>query len=563
MEDNMIIKNINVFNTSQKKFEVFDVEIRDNIFWNIGSIDVNSSNQLESKIIDGSGKYLIPGLIDIHMHIESSMTTPAEYSNVVLKKGVTTIVADAHEVANAQGLEGLMEYMKTNPKMDIFYSIPSSVPSTNPNLETTKGIFTEREIEILCNHPKIIALGEIMNFKDIVSLEDTPTKRIISEFRKNLPNAPIEGHIPRVTGLELARYAHSGIGSDHTHQSVESLLEKTRLGFQIQLQEKSMTKEIFEAIKEFNLEESICFVTDDVIPDDIFSKGTLDHLIRKSTKLGFPMEDAIYSSTHIPAKRMNLFDRGIIAPGKIADAVILSNLENFEIEEVIKSGKLVSELDEDKIPIYSKDTLNSIKRDKVKKEDFSVETFGEKALVRVIEREETTTFTKESFEEVEVKDGKLLWKEKGLNLICAVERYGNDAPLKFGFVKNGFSKPCAIASSWAHDSHNILVMGNCEILLAEAVNQIIENQGGMYITTPKISQNLPMEFGGVVSIEPLKIVAEKISNIRKLMKDSGYISHNEIMSFSTLALLVTPELKISDKGYIRVRTQEILDWRVK
>lgn len=553
----MIIKNISVFNTSQKKFEVKDVEIRGCFYYYIGEID-----DTDDVVIDGSGKYLLPGFLDIHMHIESSMTTAQEYSNELLPRGATTIVSDCHEITNALGIDGLKEYMDSDQNMDIYYAIPSSVPSTNPCLETTRGAVGVKEVKALCQHPKIIALGEIMNFSDIVSEGDSPTKSIIDAFKRHAPGKPIEGHIPRVTGPELARYAHAGIGSDHTHQSVASLIEKTRAGFLIQLQEKSMNEEIFKAIKDYQLEEFICFATDDVMPDDLIEKGSIDHLIRKAISLGYPPEDAVYAATYVPARRMRLFDRGMIAPGKLADGVIVSDLENLVIKDVIKRGRCVSQLKKDRQAVFSHQASHSIHRNKISKEELIIRTQGRQVLVRAIERETDSTFTKERQVLVDVEDGILQWKEADLNLLCVLERYGKNLKPAFGFVVNGFKDTCAMATSWSHDSHNILCMGRDEALMADLINQVIDMQGGMVISDGHHQASLPLTLGGVVSMEPLTIIGEKIRSIRRMMAQFGYQSHNEIMSFCTLALLVTPELKLSDQGYVRVKTQEVLSWRM-
>ncbi|MDO5026499.1 MAG: adenine deaminase C-terminal domain-containing protein [Tissierellia bacterium] len=556
----MIIKNISIFNTSQKKFELGHVEIRGDKYWMVGNIDLEQIEDME--IIDGSGMYLIPGLIDIHMHIESSMTTPAEYSNTVLKKGTTTIVADSHEVANALGIEGLLEYMSSQQKLDIFYAIPSSVPSTNSTLETAKGYIGPKEVKDLCKFPKVRALGEIMNYKEVVEEKDNHTKRIIKAFKEEHPLYPVEGHIPLITGYELARYLHAGIGSDHTHQSVDSLIEKTRAGIQIQLQEKSMTEEIFKAIKKYHLEEFISFVSDDVMPDDLINKGHMDHLIRKAVLLGYPVEDAIYASTYIPAKRMLFFDRGIISPGRIADGVIIKDLKNFTIYDVIKSGQLVSSMEKDRQPEFSQKMNKSILRKKLKLEDLIIKTSGNKALVRVIERELKSTFTHEKHLWLDVEDGILQWKKAGLSLLAVFERYGKNQVPAIGFVANGFSKECAIATTWSHDSHNILAMATDEKLMLETVNTLIEKQGGMMIASRQARHFLPLTFGGVVSLEPMEVIASQLEKIRKEMVENGYQSHNEIMSFCVLALIVSPSLKISDKGYVDVRSQKLLDWRI-
>lgn len=561
----MIIKNISIFNTSQKSFEIGDVEIRNGQYWMVGNIQSNMENRDKAnkvEVIDGSGMFLIPGLIDIHMHIESSMTTPCEYSNTVLKRGTTTIVADSHEVANSLGMKGLYEYMSSKQTLDIYYAIPSSVPSTNSDLETNNGFIGPDQVKELCKFPKIRALGEIMNYKEVVEDKDNHTKRIIRAFQKELPLYPVEGHIPLVTGYELARYLHSGIGSDHTHQSVDSLIEKTRAGILIQLQEKSMTKEIFDAIKKYHLEESVCFVSDDVMPDDLMAKGHMDHLIRKAISLGYPAEDAIYASTYIPSRRMLFFDRGMIGPGKIADGVILKDLDTFSIYDVIKNGKLISKMNKDKQASYSREMNNSIIRNKISLDDLIIKTHGNKALVRVIEREVKATFTHEKHIWVDVEDGLLQWKKAGLSLLAVFERYGKNQRPAFGFVSNGFDKPCAMATTWSHDSHNILAMATDEKMMLEAVNKLIEAQGGIAIVSDHSKHFLPLTFGGVVSLEPMEEIAENLKKIRTEMVRNGYESHNEIMSFCVLALIVSPSLKISDKGYVDVKTQQVLGWRV-
>ena len=298
----LAIYDIAVYQTALKKFEVNHVYIKEDMIYYIGQEKLEGVQQA----INGKGYYLIPGLIDMHMHIESSMTTPSEFSNNVLAKGTTTVLADAHEVANALGMQGLMDYMNYQQKMDIFYAVPSSVPSTNEFLETTQGIIDEKEVETLISHPKIRALGEIMNFTDVVSDDDSRTKRVVDKFSEKCPLFPIEGHIPRVSGLDLARFAHRGIGSDHTHQDVASLLEKVKMGFLVQIQEKSMSPQLFEAIERYGLQEWVCFVTDDVLADDLLEKGHMDHLIRKAVSMGMSLEDAIYASTWVPARRMRL-----------------------------------------------------------------------------------------------------------------------------------------------------------------------------------------------------------------------------------------------------------------
>lgn len=549
--------NISVYNTARRTFEVSNVYVKDCLFYHIGDDTIPFDIS-----INGHGQFMIPGLIDSHMHIESSMTTPQEFSKTVLPKGTTTILADAHEVANVFGYKGLIEYMDQASYLDIFYAIPSSVPSTNTKLETTGGIVDEGVVEALCKHPKVIALGEIMNFNDVSSDEDSLTKRIISSFKKFKPGYPIEGHIPRISGLGLSKFINQGIGSDHTHQTVESLLEKTRAGLLVQLQEKSLNQEIIEAVIHYDLFNSVSLVTDDVMPDDLVEKGHLDHLIRRCVGFGMRIEDAIYLATKTPANRLMLHDRGVIAPGKLADFIILDSLNDFKIHAVYKKGTHVSMLNESSFNVKYPEHLQSIQRNVLKPYDFIVSSSKDIENVRVIHREMGSTFTDEKIIEVPVKNGVLAWLEAGLNLICVVERYGNNSELKFGFVENGFDKPCAIATSWAHDHHNILVMGNSIELIVNVVNEVIENQGGVSIQSDVDVCFIPLKYGGIVALQPMDVLSKQVKHLRHIMKECGYVSHNELMSYAVLSLLVSPKLKISDKGYVDVITQEIKGWSV-
>ena len=237
MEVQLIIKNLNVYNSYFKKFIQSDVVINDGKFLHIGN---NYEDRLTSKnIIDGNNKYMIPGLIDIHMHIESSMTIPSEFSKAAIKQGVTTVVADPHEIANVFGIDGINEFIKSKEKLDIFYGIPSSVPSTCSNLETTGGEITVREVKKLLSYENILCLGEVMNFKDLIEDENSAINNIINISKDK--KIPLEGHCPKIDGVDLSFYIYRGVDGDHTQQSVASLEEKIKNGMFIEMQHKSMT----------------------------------------------------------------------------------------------------------------------------------------------------------------------------------------------------------------------------------------------------------------------------------------------------------------------------------
>ncbi|MEF9990861.1 MAG: adenine deaminase C-terminal domain-containing protein [Romboutsia sp.] len=566
MELDLIIKNVNVYNTYFKKFIKGDVLIYDKKIVHVGN---NYEDRLMSKtIIDGNNKYMIPGLIDIHMHIESSMTIPSEFSKAVIKHGVTTVVADPHEIANVFGVEGIKEFMKSQEKVDIFYGIPSSVPSTSTYLETTGGSIGVKEVEELLKLENILCLGEVMNFKDLIEDKGSTINKIINISKNTKKNFPLEGHCPKIDGVDLSLYIYRGVNGDHTQQNVQSLEEKIRNGMFIEIQHKSMTKENIDFLIENNLYEHFCLATDDVMADKLV-KGHLNELLKNAVNLGMTIENAIYISTYTPARRMGLLDRGSISPGKIADFILLSNLENFKIEDVYKDGELVysKSLGIKKeyfsnTSSFGKEFYNSIKLSLITKEDLVVKVpdcdNGE-VVCRTIKIAEKTTFTEEGKITLKVSNNTLKWENEDCSLICVFERYGKTNNVAFGIVEGETIKKGAVATTWAHDHHNLMVMGrNIDDMILAANELIISGGGYIVVNDGDILAKLELPIGGIVSLEPIEIVGEKLGEVRDAMKNLGYKHMNEIMSFSTLSLPVSPALKITDKGLIDVKKHKIV-----
>jgi len=297
IEIELLIVNAKVFNTFNRKFEVGQVAIAGEKFFYKSASDL--SYLRPQKTIDANGRYMIPGLLDIHMHIESSMTLPSIFSKAALAHGVTTIVADAHEVGNVFGLEGIKEYFQEETELDIFQAIPSSVPSTTSLLETTGGEIGLKEVEELLASPEVVCLGEAMNFKGIVSEPDSLIRQIISLVSEKYPRMPIEGHVPKITKEELAMFSYQGITADHTHQTPESIVEKIYNGMFIELQGKSITKENIATVVDHHFYEYVALITDDVMADDLVH-GHLNQILKSAVACGMPIEWAIYISTYPP-----------------------------------------------------------------------------------------------------------------------------------------------------------------------------------------------------------------------------------------------------------------------
>lgn len=561
MKADTIFYNGQVFNVFLKRFEKKNIAVKDGRFlW------VNSGNmeELEAvRSIDMHDKFIIPGLIDVHMHIESSMTTPSRFSEAVIRYGTTTVVADAHEIANVAGIEGLNSFSGSDTVLDIFYAVPSSVPSTNENMETTGGKIGIDETIALLNNKNVICLGEVMDFNGLVNDENSVIKDIVKTFREHRPNFPVEGHIPRVEGLNLARFLYEGINSDHTQQTPKSIAEKISSGVFLQFQKKSVSKENMEVIIQNNLCEYGCFVTDDVMADDL-RNGHLNQILKVAVQSGLPIETAIYMCTYTPARHMGLRDRGCIAPGKIADMVVLDNIDDFHITSVYKNGKIVHNIGDNTQAVNKSvfpDTLyNSIKCRKLLPEDLKIKVTDDinvkEAVCNIIEIEKFGTFTKKTKRNVPVVNGILDWEKLNLSLLLVMERYGKTGQITFALTDILKSKG-AIGTTWAHDHHNLMVMGTDTKDIITLQHKLLKEQGGYGVCVgDEVKAFCPLPIGGIISDEPIEILGENLSRVRLGMIELGYENSNVVMSFSTLSLPVSPSIKVTDKGIFDSLTQK-------
>lgn len=557
----LLIKNVNVFNSYYKKFFNVDVSIlNDKIYY----IDKNRNKQYDAKqTIDGSGKYMIPGFIDIHMHIESSMMTPTVFCQKVAEYGVTTIVSEPHEMANVAGIDGInamIEAGKSSP-IDVYYAIPSCVPSTNSNLETTGGVIGFDEMKKLLHKENVICVGEIMNYRQIIEPNDLEITKFIQYLKQNYPYYVIEGHCPKLTDLDLAKFLYLGINADHTEHTLDELIARFENGMFVEIQAKMMKKEIIDYIKANNLYEHFCFVTDDVMADEFYEKGHLNTLVKEAIKLGLSKEDAIYASTFTPARRMNLTDRGSIAPGKLADFIILEDIENLNIISTYKKGKLIQQKSNEQAYKFPANFYKSIKLNKLEAKDFDifVKEDVQEVTIRAIEVKDGSTRTTEIFRKCEVENHILKWYNTDCLLIAVIERYGKNGNIAFGFVTGDCIKYGAVASTYAHDHHNLLVVGKNidDILLA--ANTVISLDGGIVVTNEnKIQAQLQLNVGGILSDKSVEEIGTGLKSVRQKLISQGYKHYNPIMSLCTLSLPVSPELKITDRGLIDVNTSKVV-----
>ena len=561
----MIVQGARVFNVYRKRFEDKSVLVRDGI---IAAVDAGLPVPPGETMLDASGAFLVPGLVDIHMHVESSMTVPSEFSRAVLPHGTTTVVADPHEIANVFGPEGIRAFMAAKTRLDIYWGLPSSVPSTNPELETTGGHIVLEDLASLAADQRVVCLGEVMNAAELIRGGDSPTRRLIQEFKRLKPRLPVEGHCPKITGADLSAFIAAGVWADHTQQTPASIVEKIDRGMFLELQRKSINAENVAAVVGNGLLDQVCLVTDDVMPDQL-EAGHLNLLVALAVKAGMRAEDAIWCATFSPARHMGLRDRGAIAPGRIADFILLDDPRTFAIRAVYKRGQPVgggwgnsggAEQKESFPPHFR----TSVRRKPLTEADFAIragEGFtGSEIDCVAIRLDPASTFTEKSAVLCSVSGGLIDWRRAGLSLIVAIERYGHEAPLRFGWVQGALTGEGAVATTWAHDHHNLLVLGTSVPDMVLAANALIAQQGGYLVARGgNIVANARLEIGGIASDGPIERLAEDIRAVREAMRGLGYIHVNEIMSFSTLSLLVSPRLKISDKGLVDVRTQSLAE----
>ena len=560
MNIDVLLTNGQVYNSYLKKFVAGNIAVSGDRFSYVGTDALPIAPQ---RTIDLAEQYVIPGLIDCHMHIESTMCAPRTFMNGAARNGVTTLIAEPHEIANVFGLAGIRALMQTtqNGPCDVRIAIPSSVPSTNAALETAGAAIENDDVEALMHMEQVICLGEVMDCRSVLADAHSKTNRLIRQIQHGRPDFSIEGHCPRFVGWELAQLLYRGIRSDHTDQSMEGLAARAANGMFIQLQEKTLKKEFLDYLMENRLSGRFALVTDDTMPDDFVRRGQLNHLVQRSIELGLAPEEAIYAATYAPAQHMGLRDKGAIAPGRIADFVVLSDLRVFAIESVWRAGTQVfargtawEEPERDtSFPVHFYHSVHLAPRTA---EDFVLRAPIREgtALCRILAVQEHTTFVAEERAELPVRGGVIDWESSPYSLACVFERHGKNGGCGMALVGGTALTRGAAATTYAHDSHNLLVLGQTAADLQTAANTVIEAQGGFVaVRDGSVQAFAPLPIAGILSDRPLPVLGEQIAGVRRALTDCGYRHDNVIMSLSTLSLPVSPYFKLTDKGIIDVK----------
>ena len=561
----LLIRNAKVFNTYLKRFIPADVSVKDGRFY---YIDRKKDTPFQADtVLDAQGKYMIPGLVDIHMHIESSMMTPEPFGDCVAAYGVTTIVSEPHEMANVKGTRGVLEMISAakNAPIDIFYGIPSSVPSTDERLETTGGIIDCGAMKHLLKEEDVVCIGEIMNYRQIIQENDLEITKFLRYLQEEHPGYVIEGHCPSLLDLDLARFLYLGIDGDHTEHTLEEVKQRIENGMFFEIQDKMLKPEVLEYICENRLYEYCGFVTDDTMADVLYEKGQLNYVVQKAIETGFPVEMAIYCATYTPSRRMHLYDRGTIAPGKLADFLLLKDPAVICPDYVYKNGvQIFAQKNGKELQAsypFPQDFYQSVCLPPLSLEDFQVkaDTDQEEVTVRVIEVHSDRTQTTEKLVSMPVRDHVLEWKDSGCLLAMVLERHGKNGKIGYGFITGACLNAGTVATTYFHDHHNLFVAGDCPEDMLLAVRRIEEMQGGfLTVRDGKVLAELALPVCGILSERGVRDTALGLKAIRESLEELGYRHSNPIMSLGTLGLPVSPALKLTDKGLVDVRQSRIV-----
>lgn len=543
----LVLKNAKYLNVFSNEFLCGDIAVANGLIAGVGKYDGKTE-------IDVSGKLVLPGFIDAHIHLESSMVTPAEFAKAVVAHGTTTVITDPHEIANVMGIDGV-EYMiqaSQNLPIDVHFMMPSCVPATE--IDESGAELDCKDIDLYLDNKKVLGLAEMMNYVGVINGDKNVLSKIVTS---QAHHKKIDGHAPELSGNDLNAYIAAGVYSDHECSTFENALEKLRKGQFIMIREGTAAHNL-KALMPLLTQQyySRCmFATDDKHPSDLLYGGHIDYIVKQALKNGADPIVALKTATHHAARYFLLNNKGAIASGYLADIVVVDNLEDFNVETVFKSGKLVFD--------------GEVK-------DFSAPTVDEKLAEKCFDTFHLDSVTPSSFKVdgklglIGLVGGELLTRNLGtadkidvendiLKIAC-IERHKGTNHIGVGYVKGYSLKSGAVATSVAHDSHNIITVGCNDDDIAVAVNAIKDSKGGIAVVeNGKIKALLELPIAGLMSDEPLTTVNEKLENAKLSAYELGADkSIDPFMTLSFLSLPVIPSLRITTKGVFDAENWKML-----
>lgn len=543
----LVLKNAKYLNVFSNEFLCGDIAVANGLIAGVGKYDGKTE-------IDVSGKLVLPGFIDAHIHLESSMVTPAEFAKAVVAHGTTTVITDPHEITNVMGIDGV-EYMiqaSQNLPIDVHFMMPSCVPATE--IDESGAELDCKDIDLYLDNKKVLGLAEMMNYVGVINGDKNVLSKIVTS---QAHHKKIDGHAPELSGNDLNAYIAAGVYSDHECSTFENALEKLRKGQFIMIREGTAAHNL-KALMPLLTQQYYArcmFATDDKHPSDLLYGGHIDYIVKQALKNGADLIVALKTATHHAARYFLLNNKGAIASGYLADIVVVDNLEDFNVETVFKRGKLVFD--------------GEVK-------DFSAPTVDEKLAEKCFDTFHLNSVTPSSFKVdgklglIGLVGGELLTRNLGtadkidvendiLKIAC-IERHKGTNHIGVGYVKGYSLKSGAVATSVAHDSHNIITVGCNDDDIAVAVNAIKDSKGGIAVVeNGKIKALLELPIAGLMSDEPLTAVNEKLENAKLSAYELGADkSIDPFMTLSFLSLPVIPSLRITTKGVFDAENWKML-----
>jgi len=548
----LLLKNARIVNTFIGEIEQGDVAIYADRIAGIGDYDK------AREVTDLEGAFLAPGLINGHTHVESSMLHPARYAQAVVPRGTLAVVTDLHEIANVCGSRGIrfVTDLARQLPLDMLFMAPSCVPATN--LETSGAKIGSREVKRILGHPRIIGLGEMMNFPGVVTGDEEVLKKISAAKGK-----VIDGHAPGLTGKELNAYLSAGVLSDHESTTPEEGKEKLRRGMHLMIREGSSEKNLDALLPLVtdNTYKRCFFVVDDRSCSDLLREGDIDAVVRKAISRGLDPVRAIQMATINPAEYFRLHDRGAIAPGYMANFITITDLSKLEIDAVFYRGRPVGKQGK---PLFMPPPVTLELRDTVRiksptARSLKITASGE--TYPVIEITPGQIVTRKAVENVKVVDGAVVSDvDRDILKLVVVERHRASGNIGVALVKGFGLKKGALASSVAHDSHNIIAVGTDDFDILKAIEEIKTLQGGLVVCANlEVLASLPLPIAGLLSPEPLATVVSQYENVDKAAASLGNLPPSPFAILSFLALPVIPELRLTDLGLVDVNEFKLIE----
>ncbi len=541
----LVLKNATFVNVFSNELSTMDIAVAEGLIVGMGSYQGRSE-------VDCTGKIVLPGFLDAHIHLESSLVSPTEFVRAVLPHGTTTVVTDPHEIANVMGTDGI-EYMLQATEdlpVDVRFMLPSCVPATP--LDESGAILDYRAIDSFYDHPRVQGLAEMMNFVGAINGDEQTVEKIVAA---QAHHKKIDGHAPDLQGNDLNAYIAAGVYSDHECHDVKDAIAKLERGQFIMIREGTAARNL-EALMPLltgKYADRCMFCTDDKHPNDLLEKGHIDYIVKKAISLGADPITAVKVACHNAARYFLLNNRGGISPGYLADFVIIDNFQNFNIEQVYKKGVLM--VDHGEIQDFPSPEIEPYLVERAHKTfhvaALTAEDFAEKrprGIIGMVDGEITTVDAGYS-DRIDV--------EYDVLKIAVVERHKNTHHIGIGYIQGYGLKSGAVATSISHDSHNIIVVGTNETDMAAAVNRVVELNGGIVVWDGGQSvAEVPLAIAGIMSDEPLVTVNEKLETAKdaahKLGVNPGI---DPFMTLSFMALPVIPSLRITTRGVFDVTTQ--------